>query len=683
MGGRVMTTITDRISRHLLKRIRRLAVLGLYQRASDVGLLAITYPFGERKMGVAWQVSAQAASGLAGDTDRARALVARALKRAPVTAHDGFFDGDHGEPVEPIVIGEAGGKPVYQLRENGGDADVEPAKHKKERSAPVYHRIVQPLDSPAMFALLREFLPPPNPTQVAAALLIARAVGESVADLKSLRDVLMRRNPVILFKIPVPGFERQFGLMLEEALIAPFYASLVDILDGRPLSGHFRETRPEMRKRNVLTGSGRKVVDVTKENLKRSLSTAMLGDPVPLLIVDETAETIRTEFTAAADIVLQCAGIDQALIADLLHVCLGIPSCESISVMDQMTFDPGGLSVDDLALAVRPGRTAKTVLSLLATLAATAGEDEAEDGGNKQRKGRSSNPLSALRDKSKAPSVDVILPDVEPSTSAASEAPKTVNTEAAGESASSTHHVHTLRVENLTGYGEARPWALDLKDDLALWREGALGWDEMSTKMLLSGPPGTGKTTFARALCNTLNVPLIVSSVASWLEPGFFGDVLQQMSSVFETAREHAPCIVFIDEMDAIGSRDGGEGRGSRYDSYWTTVITRLLELLDGALKTEGVIVVAATNLPDRIDPALLRSGRLEKHIFIPPPDADALAGILAHHLGSDLAAVLASVPEHGDTLSESSASVVPSSVIAQLKPSKANAAPKKGQAHV
>ncbi|WP_417423174.1 AAA family ATPase [Hoeflea sp.] len=678
-----MNQITERIARHLLARIRRLAVLDFYQRASDVGLLAINFPFGEKKRGVAWQVSAHAASTLAGDRNRARALVARALKRAPVIAHDGFVDSDQGEPIKSVVIGEAGGKPMYQVHTKSGDAGVKPAKPKKDRSASVYPRVAEPLDSPAMFALLRKFLPPPNPTQVAVALLIARAVGESVADIKELREVLMRRNPVILFKIPVSGLERQFGLMLEEALIAPFYASLVDILDGRPLSGHFRETRPEMRKQNILTGSGRKVVDVSKGNLKQSLSTAMLGDPVLLLTVDETVETIRTEFTAAADIVFQCAGLDRELIADLLHVCLGIPACESVSVMEEMMFDPGSLSVDDLALAVRPGRTSKTVLSLLATLAAAASEDKPEDNDNRARKGRSSNPLSALRDKPKASSIDMILPEGEPSADPATDSPKTVIPGGAGEGASSTHHVRSLRVENLAGYGEAQPWALDLKDDLALWRGGALGWDEMSTKLMLSGPPGTGKTTFARALCNTLHVPLIVSSVASWLEPGFLGDVLQQMSEIFETARENAPCIVFIDELDAIGSRDSGEGRGSRYDSYWTTVITRLLELLDGALKTEGVIVVAATNLPDRIDPALLRSGRLEKHIFIPPPDAEALAGILAHHLGSDLAAVLASVPEHGDSHSESSASVAPSSTIAQLKPSKADAAPKKGQAHV
>lgn len=85
-----MDPIADRISRHLLSRIHRLSVLDLYQRASDIGLLAINFPFGEKKWAIVWQVSAAAASGLAGDGDRARRLIGRALKRAPTTLHDGL-----------------------------------------------------------------------------------------------------------------------------------------------------------------------------------------------------------------------------------------------------------------------------------------------------------------------------------------------------------------------------------------------------------------------------------------------------------------------------------------------------------------------------------------------------------------------------------------------------------------
>lgn len=165
----------------------------------------------------------------------------------------------------------------------------------------------------------------------------------------------------------------------------------------------------------------------------------------------------------------------------------------------------------------------------------------------------------------------------------------------------------------------------------------------MSTRLLLSGPPGTGKTTFARALCNTLQVSLLATSVGYWLEPGYLGDVLQRMSGAFSFAAEKAPAILFIDELDNIGKRQGAGNRN--YDDYWSSLVNRLLELLDGASKSEGIIVIGATNLPERIDPALLRSGRLETHVRIPMPDTEALIGILDHHLGSDLEAVLSSAP--------------------------------------
>jgi cell division protease FtsH len=166
-------------------------------------------------------------------------------------------------------------------------------------------------------------------------------------------------------------------------------------------------------------------------------------------------------------------------------------------------------------------------------------------------------------------------------------------------------------------------------------------WSDLSSRLLLSGPPGTGKTTFAKALCNTLQLPLIATSVARWLEASHLGDVLAAMNATFDQATRNAPCILFIDEVDNIGNRGGGGDRP--HDDYWSSLVNRVLELLDGASKTEGVIVVGATNRPDKIDPAILRSGRLEKHIVIPAPDTAALVQIIAHHLGSDLEAVLES----------------------------------------
>lgn len=193
-------------------------------------------------------------------------------------------------------------------------------------------------------------------------------------------------------------------------------------------------------------------------------------------------------------------------------------------------------------------------------------------------------------------------------------------------------------VEALSGYGKAKTWALDLKADLADHRAGALAWSDMSTKLLLHGPPGTGKTTFARALCNSLQVPLVVTSVSTWLQGGHLNDVIAKMTKTFAEARAIAPSILFIDEIDGIGKRQPAE---REYADYWNTVVNKALELLDGAVKSEGLVIVGATNRPDQIDEAIKRSGRLETHIEIPMPDIATLAEIFMHHLGDDLAVLV------------------------------------------
>ncbi|MCK8780771.1 ATP-binding protein [Rhizobium sp. NTR19] len=296
---------------------------------------------------------------------------------------------------------------------------------------------------------------------------------------------------------------------------------------------------------------------------------------------------------------------------------------------------------DHLILALRPSRSREDAVRLLGKLARIELPSTGEgDGGSSGQSGASLASGRGGRSTSREKSTGSRLIQPEPLVDAC-----TANSSSSDDLVSSPSkppHL-PLTVETLSGYGEARSWALDLKNDLELWRDGAIEWEEMSTRLLLSGPPGTGKTTFARALCNSLQLPMLGTSVATWLQPSYLGDVLKRMSNAFDEAQRNAPSILFIDECDAIGSR---QDNARDHADYWNTVIARLLELLDGAARTSGVIIVGATNRPEFIDKALMRSGRLEKHVVIPKPDVDSLCGILVHHLGSDLVSVLETAPQ-------------------------------------
>ena len=153
-------------------------------------------------------------------------------------------------------------------------------------------------------------------------------------------------------------------------------------------------------------------------------------------------------------------------------------------------------------------------------------------------------------------------------------------------------------------------------------------------------PQGTGKTMFAEALAKSAGVPLVSASFARWQASGngYLGDCLKAMRATFDEARRRAPCVLLIDEMDAIGNRATDKGA---HDDYWTAIITGALELLDGTERLEAVLVLGTTNDPGAIDPALLRSGRMDRMLEIRRPDLPAaLEGILRHHLGPDLADV-------------------------------------------
>jgi ATP-dependent Zn protease len=187
-----------------------------------------------------------------------------------------------------------------------------------------------------------------------------------------------------------------------------------------------------------------------------------------------------------------------------------------------------------------------------------------------------------------------------------------------------------VTLEEMEGYGEAKTWGLDLVKDLDDWRAGTITWDDVDRGVLLSGPPGVGKTIFAKALAASCSAELVVASYAKWQAKGHLGDFLKAMEKSFRDAKKAAPSILFLDEIDAFGSR---EETNSSNESYDMKAITGLLEQLDGLEGREGVIVVAASNHPDRIDPAILRAGRLDRHVRIPLPDLAARTAIFRMHL--------------------------------------------------
>ncbi|MFE0014092.1 AAA family ATPase [Mesorhizobium sp. NPDC059054] len=185
-------------------------------------------------------------------------------------------------------------------------------------------------------------------------------------------------------------------------------------------------------------------------------------------------------------------------------------------------------------------------------------------------------------------------------------------------------------LDDLSGLGEAAIWGKELARDLADWRHDRISWNDVDRGVLVSGPPGCGKTMFAQALARTCSVPFFAESLAQWQAMGHLGDLLKAMRTAFDKAKRSAPSILFIDEIDAVGNRAKFTGTSAHYA---TEVVNGLLECLDGAGGRDGVVVVGATNLPEDLDPALTRPGRLDRHIRMLPPDRESRIGILKHHL--------------------------------------------------
>jgi len=192
-----------------------------------------------------------------------------------------------------------------------------------------------------------------------------------------------------------------------------------------------------------------------------------------------------------------------------------------------------------------------------------------------------------------------------------------------------------LKLADLHGLGEAREWAQTLVRDLREFEKG-MPWENVAaTGVLLSSPPGCGKTMLGRAIASEVgpSCEFLDTSYAQWQTArgsGHLGDVTKEIRRVFSPPPAGRIKIVFCDEYDTVPAR----GTGTHNDTWFAAINTCLLEMLDGFKSRSGLVVIAATNFPAKIDPAMTRSGRLETHIRIPRPSFADLALIFQSLLG-------------------------------------------------
>ncbi|MFY0309338.1 AAA family ATPase [Leisingera sp. D0M16] len=184
--------------------------------------------------------------------------------------------------------------------------------------------------------------------------------------------------------------------------------------------------------------------------------------------------------------------------------------------------------------------------------------------------------------------------------------------------------------EEITGIGRSYDTARQLVADLRLWAEGEVAWNEIPHSLLLFGAPGNGKSHLARAMGRSVGVKCVETSCAEWQAKGHLGNLLLAMRRSFDEALKNAPCILFIDEIDAIGSRDSV---GDNSASYRRQVVAGFLEQMDRISREAGIMVVGACNHPQHLDPAVLRAGRFDIKIEMPLPSMAMLQHLLAERL--------------------------------------------------
>ena len=186
-----------------------------------------------------------------------------------------------------------------------------------------------------------------------------------------------------------------------------------------------------------------------------------------------------------------------------------------------------------------------------------------------------------------------------------------------------------ITFKDVAGVDEAKEEIQEIVDFLKSPKKFTKLGGRIPKGILLIGPPGTGKTLLAKAIAGEAGVPFFIISGSDFVEM-FVGVGASRVRDLFIQAKKHAPCIIFVDELDAVG-RHRGAGLGGGHDEREQT-LNQLLVDMDGFESNEGIIVLAATNRPDVLDPALLRPGRFDRQVLVPRPDVRGREEILKVH---------------------------------------------------
>ncbi|MCZ0814157.1 AAA family ATPase [Roseovarius sp. EGI FJ00037] len=170
-------------------------------------------------------------------------------------------------------------------------------------------------------------------------------------------------------------------------------------------------------------------------------------------------------------------------------------------------------------------------------------------------------------------------------------------------------------------------------NDLRLWRDGALAWTDVAASAVLHGPPGTGKTTLAKAFAGSAGLPIITTSYSDCQKHGHQGDMLAALDQAFAEAKQAAPAVLFINELDSFSQREAPHQNAS----YLRGVVNGLLEQINRAKDVDGLFLFGATNHLGTVDPAVIRSGRFDLRLPVPYPNKAGLEAILKAKLGSEI----------------------------------------------